>query len=177
MNLMNSVFRKYLDRFVQVFLDDILIYSRNEREHKEHLRLVLQCLRENQLYGKLSKFSFFQKEIQYLGRTISREGISMDTGKVEAILSWPAPRNSKEVCSFMGLAGYYRRFVEGFSKIASPITNLQKKGTQFDWTEKCQQAFNELKRRLTTTPVLKVPNMDKDFVVCTDASGEGLGQS
>ena len=132
MNLMNSVFRKYLDCFVQVFLDDILIYSRNEHEHREHLRLVLQCLRENQLYGKLSKCSFFQKEIQYLGHTISGEGIFVDVEKVEAILSWPAPRNSKEVCSFMGLAGYYRRFVEGFSKVASPITNLQKKGTQFD---------------------------------------------
>lgn len=99
----------------------------------------------------------------------------MDTGKVEAILSWPAPRNSKEVRSFMGLAGYYRRLVEGFSKIASSITNLQKKGTRFDSTERCQQAFNELKRRLTTAPVLKVPNMDKDFVICTNASGEGLG--
>lgn len=132
MNLVNSVFRKYLDRFIQVFLDDILIYSRNEWEHREHLRLVLQCLQENRLYGKLSKCSFFQKEIQYLGHTISREGISMDAGKVEAILSWPAPRNAKEVRSFMGLVGYYRRFMEGFSKITSSMTNLQKKGTQFD---------------------------------------------
>jgi hypothetical protein len=107
MSLMNDVFRKYLDRFVQVFLDDILIYSKNEREHEEHLRAVLSCLRENKLYGKLSKCSFFQKEIHYLGHIISGEGISVDPEKVKAIMEWPVPKNSHEVRSFMGLAGYY----------------------------------------------------------------------
>ena len=115
MSLMNSVFRKYLDCFVQVFLDDILIYSQNKQEHQEHLRLVLQCLREHKLYGKLSKCSFFQKEIQYLGHVISGEGISVYPRKIEVILGWPTPRNAKEVRSFMGLDGYYRIFVEGFS--------------------------------------------------------------
>lgn len=114
---------------MQVLLDDILIYSQNDHEHKEHLRLVLHCLRDHKLYRKLPKCTFFQNKIQYLGHTISGEGISVDSGKVESILSWKSPRKAKEVPSFMGLAGYYRRFMEGFSKIASPVTNLQKKGT------------------------------------------------
>jgi hypothetical protein len=114
MSLMNGVFRKYLDRFVQVFLDDILIYSKNEKEHEEHLRIVLFFLRENKLYGKLSKCSFFHKEIRYLGHIISGKGIFVDPEKVRAIMEWPLPKNAREVTSFMGLAGYYRRFVEGF---------------------------------------------------------------
>jgi hypothetical protein len=113
---MNGVFREYLDKFVQVFIDDILIYSRTMEEHDEHLRLVLQCLREHKLYGKLSKCSFYQSRIHYLGHVISGEGIAVDPAKVEAIMEWPAPTNVTEVRSFMGLAGYYRRFVEGFSR-------------------------------------------------------------
>jgi hypothetical protein len=114
MSLMNDVFWKYLNHFVQVFLDAILIYSKNEREHEEHLRIVFSCLRENKLYGKLSKCSFFQKEIHYLGHIISSEGISVDPKKVKAIMEWPMPKNAHEVRSFMGLAGYYQRFFEGF---------------------------------------------------------------
>jgi hypothetical protein len=160
MSLMNGVFREYLDKFVQVFIDDILIYSRMMEEHDEHLRLVLQCLREHKLYGKLSKCSFYQSRIHYLGHVISDEGITVDPAKVEAIMEWPAPTNVTEVCSFMGLAGYYRRFVEGFSKIANPITELQKKNKKFVWTEKCAEAFRRLKELLTTTSILKVPDMD-----------------
>ena len=128
MSLMNSVFRKYLDQFVQVFLDEILIYCNNVKEHEEYLRIVLTCLREHKLYGKLSNYSFFQKEIHYLGHIISGEGISVDPEKVKAIKDWPIPKNAHEVHSFMGfmgLTGYYRRFMEGFSKIAKPITTLQ----------------------------------------------------
>jgi hypothetical protein len=112
MILMNGIFQKYLDRFVQVFLDEILIYSRNEREHEEHLQIVLSFLRENKLYGKFSKSSFFQKEIHYLGHIISGKGISVDPEKVKAIMEWPVEKNAHEVRSFMGLAGYYKRFVE-----------------------------------------------------------------
>jgi hypothetical protein len=137
MSLMNGVFREYLDKFVQVFIDDILIYSRMMEEHDEHLCLVLQCLRENKLYGKLSKCSFYQSRIHYLGHVISGEGIIVDPMKVEAIMEWPAPMNVPEVRSFMGLAGYYRWFIEGFSKIENPITELQKKNKKFVWTEKC----------------------------------------
>jgi hypothetical protein len=175
MSLMNGVFCEYLDKFVHVFIDDILIYSRTKEEHDEHLRLVLQCLRENKLYGKLSKCSFYQTKIHYLGHIISGEGIVVDPTKVEAIMEWPTPTNVQEVRSFMGLAGYYRCFVEGFSKIANPITELQKKNKKFVWSEKCVEAFQKLKELLTTTPILKVPDMDKEFLVCTDASKEGLG--
>jgi hypothetical protein len=176
MSLMNGVFHEYLDKFIQVFIDDILIYSRTMEEHDEHLRLVLQCLRENKLFGKLSKCSFYQSKIHYLGHVISDEGIIVDPTKVEAIMEWPAPTNVPEVRSFMGLAGYYRRFIEGFSKIENPITELQKKNKKFVWTEKCTEAFQRLKELLTTTPILKVPDMDEDFLVCTDASKEGLGR-
>jgi hypothetical protein len=156
MSLMNGVFREYLDKFIQVFIDDILIYSRTKEEHDEHLRLVLQCLRENKLYGKLSKCSFYQTKIHYLGHIISGEGIVVDPTKVEAIMEWPTPTNVQEVHSFMGLAGYYRCFVKGFSKIANPITELQKKNKKFVWSEKCTEAFQKLKELLTTTPILKV---------------------
>jgi hypothetical protein len=141
MSLMNGVFRDYLDKFVQVFIDDILIYSRTTEEHDEHLRLVLQCLQEHKLYGKLSKCSFYQSRIHYIGHVISGEGIAMDPAKVEASMEWPAPTNITEVSSFMGLEGYYRRFVKVFSKIANPIMELQKKNKKFVWTEKCVEAF------------------------------------
>jgi hypothetical protein len=141
MSLMNGVFRTFLDKSVVVFLDDILIYSKNEREHEEHLRQVLQCLRDNQLYGSLSKCAFFRSEVKYLGHVISGDGISVDPSKIEAIMNWPAPTSVTEVRSFMGLAGYYRRFVEGFSRVAHPITSLQRKGKKFEWTEKCERAF------------------------------------
>jgi hypothetical protein len=136
MSLMNGVFREYLDKFIQVFIDSILIYSRTTEEHCKHLRLVLQCQREHKLYGKLSKCSVYQSKIHYLGHVISDEGIVVDPTKVEAIMEWPASRNVPKMCSFMGLAGYNRRFVEGFSKIANPITELQKKNKKFVWTEK-----------------------------------------
>jgi hypothetical protein len=175
MSFMNDIFWKYLDRFVQVFLDDILIYSRNEREHEEHLQIVLSCLRKNKLYGNLSKCSFFQKEIHYLGHIISGEGISVDPEKVKAIVKWLEPKNAHEVRSFMGRAGYYQRFVEGFSKIVKPITTFQCKGVKYEWTEECNSAFIELKRLLTSAPILRVPDMENDFMVCTDALKQGLG--
>ena len=136
---------------------------------------MLSCLREHKLYGKLSKCAFFQKEIHYLGHIISGEGISVDPEKVNTIREWPIPKNAHEVRSFMSLAGYYRKFIEGFSKIAKPITNLQCKGVKYEWTEECDKAFSKLKRLLTSAPILRVLNMDKDFTVCTDASKHGLG--
>jgi hypothetical protein len=175
MSLMNDVFQKYLDRFVQVFLDDILIYSKNEREHEEHLRVVLSCLRENKLYGRFLKCSFFQKEIHYLGHIIYGEGISVDPEKVKAIMECPVPKNAHEMRSFMGLAGYYQRFVEGFSKIEKPITTFQCKRVRYEWTEECDSAFIELKRLLTSAPILRVSDMEKDVTVCMDASKQGLG--
>jgi hypothetical protein len=175
MCLMNGVFRDYLDKFVIVFLDDILVYSKTEEEHEQHLRMVLQVLREHQLYAKLSKCSFYQRQIHYLGHIISEEGIVVDPEKVQAIREWPAPRNVAEVRSFMGLVGYYRRFIAGFSKIAHSITSLQKKEKKFQWTEECESSFQRLKQLLTSAPILKIADPNKDYVVCTDACKEGLG--
>jgi hypothetical protein len=175
MSLMNGVFRTFLDKFVIIFLDDILVYSKTVEEHEKHLRQVLQCLRENQLFANLEKCEFFQTEVKYLGHVISGEGIAVDPAKIQAIVEWPTPTNVSEVRSFMGLAGYYRRFVQGFSRIAHPITSLQRKGKKFIWTEKCSEAFQILKDKLTSAPILAVPDPAENFVVCTDASLEGIG--
>jgi phosphatidylinositol kinase/protein kinase (PI-3 family) len=124
MCLMNNVLSKFLEKFVLVFIDDILIYSKNREEHEEHLRLVLQVLREHQLYVKFSKCDFFQKKIHYLGHVIFEEGVTVDPDKIRSIMEWPTPKDVLDIISFMGLAGYYRRFIKGFSKIGCPITSL-----------------------------------------------------
>jgi hypothetical protein len=175
MCLMNDIFRNYLDKFIIVFLDDILIYSKSEEEHEHHLRLVLQVLREHQLYAKLSKCYFYQKNIHYLGHIILEQGIIVDMEKIEDIRGWPTPRNVSDIRYFMGLVGYYRRFIVGFSKIAHPITSFQKKGTKFEWTLKCENNFNLLKELLTSVLVLKIADPNESFVVCTKACKEGLG--
>eukprot|EP00253_Pinus_taeda_P012980 PITA_12980 len=175
MCLMNTVFHQYLDKFVLIFIDDILIYSRNIKEHEEHLRIVLQTLREHQLYGKFSKCDFYKEQIQYLGHIITKEGIAVDPEKIKNIMEWPTPKDVADIRSFMGLAGYYWRFVEGFSRVAYPITSLQKKGKVFKWTTDCQRSFEQLKHLLTTAPVLCVADPEKEYVVCTDASKEGVG--
>lgn len=164
-----------MDKFVLVFIDDILIYSRNIKEHEEHLRLVLQTLREHQLYGKFSKCDFYKKQIQYLGHIITKEGIVVDPEKIKTIMEWPTQKDVADIRSFMGLAGYYRRFVEKISRIAYPITSLQKKGKIFKWTAECQHSFERLKNLLTTAPVLSIADPEKYYVVCTDASKEGVG--
>ncbi|RVW68091.1 Retrovirus-related Pol polyprotein from transposon 17.6 [Vitis vinifera] len=156
MDLMNRVFRAYLDQFVIVFVDDILIYSRSLEEHKQHLVTTLGTLRRHQLYGKLDKSEFWLTEVNFLGHVVSEAGIAVDHSKVEAVQEWQRPTNVFEVRSFLGLAGYYRRFVEDFSRIAAPMTRLTRKGVKFDWNEECENAFQELKRKLTTAPQGKV---------------------
>ena len=141
MDLMNMVFRPYVDQFVVVFIDDILVYSKDAQEHKQHLKIVLQTLREKKLYAKLSKCDFWLKEVSFLGHIVSAEGIRVDPTKIEAVVNWKPPRNVTEVRSFLGLAGYYRRFVRGFSVIASPLTKLLRKEIKFEWTEKCHNSF------------------------------------
>jgi len=145
MCLMNSVFHQFLDKFVLIFIDDILIYSRSREEDKEHLRLVLQTLREHQLYGKFSKCNFFKEEIRYFGHIITIQGITMDPKKIRTIMEWPVPKDVADIRSFMGLASYYRRFVEGFSRVAYPITSLQKKGRAFKWAPECQKSFDQVR--------------------------------
>jgi hypothetical protein len=174
MCLMNNVLSKFLDKFVLVFIDDILIYSKNKEEHEEHLRLVLQVLREHHLYGKFSKCNFFQKKIHYLGHVISEEGVVVDPDKIRSIMEWSTPKNISYIGSFMGLAGYYRRFIKGFSKIGCPITALQKKGAKFTWTQECEEIFQSLKHLLTHAPVLKITDPEAEFLVCTNACKEGL---
>ena len=175
MDLMNRVFQPYLDRFVIVFIDDILVYSGSSEEHSEHLRIVLQTLRERQFYAKLSKCQFWLDRVAFLGHVISAEGVSVDPQKIEAVVNWKPPKNVSEVRSFLGLAGYYRKFVEGFSKIAAPLTKLTRKDVKYDWVDACQKSFDELKGRLTSAPVLALPNGRDGFVVYSDASRQGLG--
>ena len=175
MDLMNRVFRPYLDQFVVVFIDDILVYSKDAQEHERHLRIVLQTLRENQLFAKLSKCDFWLKEVSFIGHIVSAEGIRVDPVKIEAIVNWKPPRNVTEVRRFLGLAGYYRRFVQGFSVIASSLTRLLRKGVKFEWDDKCQSSFERLKEILVEAPVLIQPTSGRDYTVYSDASRIGFG--
>ncbi|XP_052177643.1 uncharacterized protein LOC127791705 [Diospyros lotus] len=152
MDLMNRVFKEYLDSFVIVFIDDILIYSPSPETHEAHLSVVLQKLRDEQLYAKFSKCEFWQTRVVFLGHVVSGEGISVDPEKTRAVMDWPRPMTVTEIRSFLGLAGYYRRFIEGFARLASPLTKLTRKGTRFIWDESCERSFQELKRRLTSAP-------------------------
>ena len=157
MDLINRVFEEYLDKFVIVFIDDILVYSSTMEEHELHLKIVLEKLREKRLYTKFSKCEFWLEKVAFLGHVVSKEGISMDSSKVEAVSQWKQPKNPTEVRSFLGLAGYYRRFVNGFSNIATPMTTLTCKNVKFECTEACEQSFQELKRLLVTAPILTIP--------------------
>ncbi|KAL0534153.1 hypothetical protein IC582_028437 [Cucumis melo] len=175
MDLMNRVFKDFLDSFVIVFIDDILIYSKTEAEHEEHLHQVLETLRANKLYAKFSKCEFWLRKVTFLGHVVSNEGVSVDPAKIEAVTNWPRPSTVSEIRSFLGLAGYYRRFVEDFSRIASPLTQLTRKGTPFVWSPACERSFQELKQKLVTAPVLTVPDGSGNFGIYSDASKKGLG--
>ena len=175
MDLMNSIFRPYLDLFVIVFIDDILVYSRSKAEHANHLRAVLQVLRDRELYAKFSKCEFWLNSVAFLGHIVSDAGIAVDTQKIEAVKTWPRPMTPTEVRSFLGLAGYYRRFVEWFFSLSAPLTKLTQKATKFQWTEAYEHSFQELKDRLTSAPVLALPEGSEGYAVYCDASGVGLG--
>ncbi|KAL4026649.1 hypothetical protein IC575_015085 [Cucumis melo] len=175
MDLMNRVFKDFLDSFVIVFIDDILIYSKTEAEHEEHLHQVLETLRANRPYAKFSKCEFWLKKVSFLGHVVSSKGVFVDPAKIEAVTNWPRPSTVSEIRSFLGLAGYYRRFVEDFSRIASPLTQLTRKGTPFVWSPACESSFQELKQKLVTAPVLTVPDGSGSFVIYSDASKKGLG--
>ena len=175
MDLMNRVFRNFLDSFVIVFIDDILIYSKSEDDHMNHLRIVLQVLKDHQLYAKFSKCEFWLRSVAFLGHIVSSEGIEVDPKKTDAVKSWPRPLSPSDIRSFLGLAGYYRRFVEGFSSIASPLTALTQKKSKFEWSESCEKSFQLLKDKLTSAPVLTLPEGTEGFVVYCDASRVGLG--
>src|SRR4051812_4096553 len=175
MNMMNKVFMEFLDKFVVVFIDDILIYSKNVEDHEKNLRLIMEKLREHQLYAKFDKCEFWLSEVGFLRHIVSKEGIAVDPSKVTAVTEWEPPKNVGEVRSFLGLAGYYRRFIENFSKIAKHMTELLKKEKKYDWSEGCEVSFQELKKRLVSAPVLCLPDIEKEFQVYCDVSRQGLG--
>ncbi len=173
--LMNKVLHPFLDHFVVVYLDDIVVYSRSLEEHVEHLRQVFAVLRENSLYVKREKCAFAQREVPFLGHIIGRGRVRMDPSKIAAILEWEPPTKVTDLRSFLGLANYYRRFIQGYSSITVPLTDLLKKGRAWEWTDRCQAAFNRLKRAVTEEPVLVLPDFGKPFEVETDASDFAIG--
>jgi hypothetical protein len=172
--LMHDVLPPFLHRFVLVFFNDILIFSLSWLEHLRHIHLVLAKLQGHQLYVKRSKCSFVARSVAYLGHVISAAGIKMDVQKVKAVLDWPLPRSIRAVRTFLGLAGYYRRFVKDYGNIAAPLTRLLCKDA-FKWGPEAEAAFRALQRALTTAPLLQLPDFDRGFVVECDASDSGVG--
>ncbi|WMV59549.1 hypothetical protein MTR67_052934 [Solanum verrucosum] len=161
--------------FFIVFIDDILIYSKSESDHMDHLRVVLQVLKDNQFYAKFSKCEFWLRSVAFLGHIVSNKGIEVDPKKTDVVKSCPRPLTPTDIRSFLGLAGYYRRFVEGFSFIVSPLTTLNQKKATFVWSEACEKSFQELKDKFTFTLILTLSEGTDRFVVYCDASRVGLG--
>ena len=175
--LMNDIFQPYLNEFILVYIDDILIYSKDEQQHWEHLRKTFQILQENTLFAKKSKCHFAVPEIEYLGHIVSGQGVTVDPKKTAAIREWPTPKTLKSLRGFNGLTSYYRRFIPGFSAIASPLTSLCKKGSDItkEWTNEHTKAMVTLKRLLTDAPVMVIPDPQESFEVTTDASNIAIG--
>nr|GEY44205.1 putative reverse transcriptase domain-containing protein [Tanacetum cinerariifolium] len=175
MDLMNWVCKNYLDKFVIVFIDDILIYSKDEKEHEEYLKAILELLKKEELYAKFSKCELWILKVQFLGHVIDSQGIHVDPAKIESVKDWASPKSPMEIRQFFGLAGYYQRFIEGFSKIAKPMTKLTQKKVKFEWGDKQEVAFQLLKQKLCSAPILALPEESEDFIVYCDASNKGLG--
>ena len=173
-SLMNSIFRSYLRKFVLVFFDDILVYSRNLEEHCQHIELVLEVLRKHKLFANRKKCCFACSRVEYLGHILSGRGVEVDLEKIRAIKQWPTPTNVREVRGFLGLTGYYRCFVQHYGSIAAPLTQLLKLGS-FKWSEEAQEAFEKLQRAMMILPILALLDFNAPFEVETDASGYGIG--
>ena len=186
--MMNRILRKFIDKFVIVYLDDITIFSDSLTEHQEHLRLVLQALRDAKLYAKPKKCMFNQAEVEFCGHVVGNGLIKVMEQKIKVINEWPVPKNVQEVRQFYGLANYYRRFIKGFASIAAPLSDLFKTADRLDskanskdkrrpiiWNTACQVAFNRLKEALTNAPVLAQPDFSKPFIIETDASDFTIG--
>src|SRR5436305_14778648 len=167
--LVQDVLCPLLDQCLVIYIDDILIYSQNEQDHTQHLQQVLDLLRQHQLYRKISKCEFFKEAVEYLGHIISTNGIATDPKKVEVVKNWPPPKNLKELQSFLGLCNYYHRFILDYSRIATPLTNLTHKDAPYHWTRETEKAFQEIKNRMTTTPVLCIPDQTLPSTAPTDA--------
>lgn len=178
--MMMKLFRPYIGKFLLVYLDDLLVYSKTEEEHYEHLRLIFQLCRTHQLYLKLSKCEFFKKEVHYLGHVISAQGISVDPNKTKAVNTWPVPKTLKQLRSFLGFANYFRKFIQGYSRLVTPLTDLTKgaankyQNITHLWTTDCQASFDDVKYALTHAPVLAMPDLSRPFEVVADARGDNL---
>ncbi|GJT62834.1 putative reverse transcriptase domain-containing protein [Tanacetum coccineum] len=175
MDLMNRVCNPYLDKFIIVFIDDILIYSKDRKEHEEHLKAILELLKKEELYAKFSKCEFWIPKVQFLGHVIDSKVIHVDPAKIESIKDWVSPKSPMKIRQFLSLAGYYRRFIEGFSKIAKPMTKLTQKKVEFVWGDKQETPFQLLKKKLCSATILSLPEGIEDFVAYCDASKKGLG--
>ncbi|GJX10834.1 putative reverse transcriptase domain-containing protein [Tanacetum coccineum] len=163
------------DEFLIVFIDDILIYSKDEEEHGKHLKIILELLKKERLYAKFLKCDFWLDSVQFMGQMIDRSGVHVDHAKIEAIKSWAAPTKSTEVRQFLGLVRYYRRFIEGFSLISKPLTKLTQKNKKYEWGKEEEEAFQMLKQKLCSATILALPEGTKDFMVYCDASLKGYG--
>ncbi|GJT18998.1 putative reverse transcriptase domain-containing protein [Tanacetum coccineum] len=175
MDLMNRVCKPYLDKFVIVFIEDILIYSKSKEEHEVHLKLILELLKKEKLFEKFSKCKFWLQEVRFLGHVVNSKGIHVDPSKIKAVKNWKPPKTPTEIRSFLGLAGYYRRFIANFSRIAKPLTLLTQKNKKFEWGDKQENAFQTLKDMLCDALILALPEGTDDFVVYCDASNQGFG--
>ncbi|GAU10138.1 hypothetical protein TSUD_421340 [Trifolium subterraneum] len=172
--LMNKIFQFALRKFVLVFFDDILVYSPSWNTHLQHLEAVLQTLQHHELYARLSKCFFGTREVDYLGHNVSGTCVSMESTKIQAVMDWPTPINVKQLRGFLGLTGYYRRFIKSYAHIAGPLTELLKKDS-FQWHNEAEIAFNRLKQAMVEAPVLTLPDFTQPFILETDASGIGVG--
>nr|GFB73887.1 putative reverse transcriptase domain-containing protein [Tanacetum cinerariifolium] len=175
MGLMNQEYKPYLDKFMIVFIDDILIYSKDKKEHEEHLKAILELLKKEELYAKFSKCEIWIPKVQFLSHMIDSQGIHVDPAKIESVKDWASPKSPTEIRQFLGLAGYYRRFIEGFSKIAKPMTKLTQKKVKFEWGDKQEAVFQLLKQKLCSASILALPEGIKDLIVYYDTSNKGLG--
>jgi hypothetical protein len=173
-SLMNDVFRPHLIKFILVFFDDILVFSSDFATHLLHLETTLAILRKHQLFVKKSKCRFGCKEMEYLGHVVSEFGVKANPGKIQAMSEWPFPNMIKSLRGFLGLTGYYRKFIRGYGSIAAPLINILRKNS-FNWTAEAELAFQKLKEAVTTAPVLALPNFSQASVIEYDASGARIG--
>ncbi|GJT83552.1 putative reverse transcriptase domain-containing protein [Tanacetum coccineum] len=175
MDLMNRVCKPYLDKFVIVFIDDILIYSRNKEEHVNHLRIILELLKKEKLYAKFSKCDFWIRIVQFLGHLIDSQGLHVDPAKIEAVKNWTSPTTPTEIRQFLGLVGYYRRFIKDFLKIAKSLTEFTQKNKKYIWGKDQESTFQLLKHKVCEASIFSLPEGNDDFVIYCDASHQGLG--